>query len=491
MRYLLLHINLLAGLFFILTPCAGQEADAAQTESDSLYRHISREMSAEWSCYFTYAQGKGFFSAEMGNNAAELKKLDVFIRLALAHPTLYMSRIRLTGYCSVEGGYARNEFLSRQRVEQFYLYFNKQYPQLYHYPQDLAWVAEDWGGLSKQIRKSPLKDRDDILEIIRKVPVFDTREALLKKLNGGRAWLYMERELFPGLRRVELRIDYSTTPVVTISEHYNIKPLNATDTVALPPEPPVPVVPEPVVVALPQPAPKEREPEHATPDSIIIVSDSISTASDSLSLEDGRRKPIRFALKTNLLLLSGVQSDAKYTTPVINAALEYYITDHWSVEAGAMYSYWHYNSRREFQGISGYRLEPRYRFARPYDRVVGIPCNHFEIYVGLYGRTGDYDIKTVDSSQPAVDSDNGAQPTVNSQLSTVNSTGDYWDAGLSSGFTFRIVGGLGLEVGARAGYVHTKSIYYTPKDGDNWYKSEKKYNKLRVTDLNLSLIYCF
>jgi hypothetical protein len=194
------------------------------------------------------------------------------------------------------------------------------------------------------------------------------------------------------------------------------------------------------------------------------------------------------------LLLAGVLPDFKHTTPVANAALEYYITDHWSVELGAMYSYWHYNSRREFQGISGYRLEPRYRFALPYDRIAGIPCNHFEVYFGLYGRVGDYDLhkrKSIDSSQLTVDSDDAAQPTVNSQLSTVNYTGDYWDAGASAGFTFRLVGGLGLEVGARAGYVSTKVIYYTPDGVYNWYKSEKKYNNVRVTDLNLSLIYCF
>jgi hypothetical protein len=377
----------------------------------------------------------------------------------------------LTGYCSVEGGYARNEFLSRQRVEQFYLYFNKQYPELYHYPQDLAWVAEDWGGLSKQIRKSPLKDRDDILEIIRKVPVFDTREALLKKLNGGRAWLYMEREIFPELRRVELRIEYSTTPVVTISEHYNIRPLT-TDTIASPPEPPAP---------LPQPAPKEREPEHAAPDSIVIVSDSISTAPDSLSLEDGRRKP-KFVLKTNLLLLAGVQSDAKYTTPTPNLALEYYITDHWSVEVGAMYSYWHYNSHREFQGISGYRLEPRYRFARPYDRIAGIPCDHFEFYVGLYGRSGDYDNQTIDNGQPA--NDNGAQP-------TLNYTGDYWDAGLSTGISIRLIGNFGLEAGVRAGYVSSDPYKYTQENNYKWFESRSSYSKVRITDLNLSLTYRF
>jgi hypothetical protein len=422
-------------------------------------------MSAEWSCYFTYAQGTGVFSAETGNNAEELEKLDIFIRQALAHPTLYLSRIRLIGYSSIEGSYARNESLARQRMKQFYLYLQEFYPELYHYPHSMAWIAEDWDSLSARIKASQLKERDDILGIIRKVSVFDTREALLKKLSGGRPWLFMEREFFPGLRRVELRIEYSTTPVVAIKE-----------------------------TPSPQPAPKEREPEHAAPDSITtisdLVSDSISAAPDSLSFGACRGEAparIRFALKTNLLLWAGVQSDLRYTAPVINAALEYYINDHWSVEAGAMYSYWRYNSNQEFQGVSGYRLEPRYRYAFPGDR--------FEAYLGIYGRMGDYDSQTVDksvdSSQFTVDSDNGAQPTVNYQLPTVNYTGDYWDAGLSAGVSIRLVGNLGLEAGVRAGYVSSDPYKYTRDNYYNWFDSRWRYWKVGITDLNLSLLYRF
>jgi hypothetical protein len=210
-KQLLYRLILLAGSLAILMPCAGQRVAPARTEQDSLFRHISREMSAEWSCRFIYAQGSGLFFSYLDGNAAELEKLDAFIRQALSHPELFISRIRLTGYASVEGGYARNESLSRQRVEQFYRYLREYYPELYRYPHDMAWVAEDWGGLSAQIKSCPLREREEVLAIIRRVPVYDERESLLKKLNGGYAWLFMERELFPGLRRVELRIEYSTT----------------------------------------------------------------------------------------------------------------------------------------------------------------------------------------------------------------------------------------------------------------------------------------
>jgi hypothetical protein len=126
-------------------------------------------------------------------------------------------------------------------------------------------------------------------------------------------------------------------------------------------------------------------------------------------------------------------------------------------------------------------LEPRYRLAFPNDR--------FGTYLGLYGRVGDYDsMRTNDNGQMTNDNSN-AQPTTGYQLSTVNYTGRYWDAGLSAGFTVRLVGGLGLEVGARAGYVRSSPEKYIRRDGQNWFESRGKYSKTRVTDLNVSLTY--
>jgi hypothetical protein len=119
-RYLPLHrYLLLTGLFFTFTPCRGQMDVSVQTAADSLYRSISLEMSAGLSCYFTYAQGSGDIAPGLGNNAAELAKLDRFVRQALSHPTLFISRVRLTGYSSVEGSYARNESLAQERVDGF------------------------------------------------------------------------------------------------------------------------------------------------------------------------------------------------------------------------------------------------------------------------------------------------------------------------------------------------------------------------------------
>lgn len=188
----------------------------------------------------------------------------------------------------------------------------------------------------------------------------------------------------------------------------------------------------------------------------------------------GVHSEYKFAIKTNLLLWAGVQHDFKHTTPVTNVALEYFISNHVSIELGAMYSYWRYNSNQEFQGISGYRFEPRYFIPVVHDR--------FGVYLGPYFRFGDYDRRSVDNAQLTVDSE---------KLRPCGRTGDYWDAGLSAGLSINLVDQLGLEVGARAGYVHTRTTKYTNDNWYNWYDSDKRNNKVRVTDLNVSLTYRF
>jgi hypothetical protein len=422
---------------------AGQEISAIRAERDSLFHHISIRMSAELSCYFTYAQGSSAIYSELGNNAAELKKLDTFIFQALAHPDLFISRIRLTGYCSIEGSYLRNEALARERVESFYAYLGEHYPQLYCYSHDQAWVAEDWEGLSRLVKKSRLYEREEILEIIRSVREYDIRKALLAGINNGSSWAFMERELFPQLRRVEVRVEYQT------------KDYQATAATT-------PVVEPAIPTTSPQPSPKERE---ATP----AISSSLSGSFPSSCFGDGRVwvADSRFALKANLLLLTGIQSDFSHTAPVANVSLEYYMDTHWSVELGVMYSNWrHLSSDEGFQGIFGYRIEPRYRMNLFNNDRLGV-------YVGPYGRVGDYDSRTM--------TDGDVQ-------STLNYTGKYWDVGLSAGFTVRLGQRLGLEAGARGGYVGSSPNRYTIDRGKNWFDSRWKYSKVGVTDLNLGLI---
>jgi len=443
------------GAILHLTPCAGQLNPDFQLFRDSLHRHISHEMQTEFTLCLSYAQGSAFIVSNLDNNQNELDQLTHFLRQALSHPALYVSKIRITGYSSIESDYAKNEALSRERVEHFHRYLQKTYPELQHYPFDLAWVAEDWNGLSKLIRESDLNEREEILEVIRKVRVYDDREMLIKRLNGGSAYRKMEATMLPKLRRIELRIDYQTTP--TANSLHSV----------LPEEEPV----QPTLPELEDTYNDASDFQNNRSLALAVASrrePHVSSQTTHGSVSHGilpQQVAVRFALKTNVLLWAGVQHDFKHTAPVANVALEYYISNHVSLELGAMYSYWRYNSNQKFQGISGYRLESRYRISLPATR------GRMEIFLGLYGRVGDYDIRKKNN--------------------TINYTGDYWDAGLSTGFTVNLVGQLGLELGTRAGYVKTRPIKYEMDNQYNWFEGRYKYYQFKVTDLNVSLVYRF
>lgn len=424
----------------------------AQQVEKSVYNDVCL---AKYTCRFVYSLGKTDIRLELGDNAEVLSQLDSFIRSAIIDSQLHIRRIRLTSYSSIEGPYTINGCLAYDRVESFHDYLRTKYPELYRYPMDLVWVAEDWDGLLRLVRESGLEDKEEALDIIRNVNIrsFDAREALLAKLNGGRLYWYMQRNFFNQLRRVEIEIEYDITQPRASYEKadpliYNILE-SERDHLKTDPE----IVSETLDAAV------NRLPE---------APESYEAPSGYRVLRDETLRRPLFAIKTNALLWAGIQSDFSHTAPVANAALEYFINSHWSVELGAMYSYWHYNSDREFQGISGYRLEPRYRLA--------FPGEWLEAYVGVYGRSGDYDSQTIDKNDPQ---------------STINYTHDYWDAGLSAGLTFCLGRGWAVEAGARAGYVKTNAIEYTRDGQYNLFKDRKPYNKMRVTDLNVSFIYRF
>jgi len=472
------------------SPCWGQSVSCAGLQ-DSLVKYTYR---------FSYTQNETGAIRGLHNDASELSRLDSLLRRAAGATHNATLRIRITGYASIEGDYRTNEHGARSRAENLQSYLLSHYPALASCPMDIAWVAEDWEGLAKLVKASDLNERAEVLQIIRKIQKPEVREELLKKLNGGRAYRQMQREgMFSGLGRVEVEIvDNSSEPTTSPSGDSSFQKEEKQRDAA-----PRFTMPQELASVDPQELSsfrKEEYPKGEVVGSKVVDSNVVGSSDPHGNLSAALR--CRFALKTNLLLWAGVQPDLKYTAPVANVALEYFISNHVSIELGAMYSYWRYNSNQEFQGISGYRLEPRYRLA--------IPDRRFGAYLGLYGCFGDYDLRSVENGKLKVESygagDNAmqvniaqpttAQPTFNSQLSTFNSspqgwTGDYWDAGLSTGVFIRLVGQLGLEAGVRVGYVSTDVMYYTVDGSKNRFTHKEPYGKVRVTDLNLNLVYRF
>lgn len=459
----------------------------ASSYRDSLYRVVSSSGLARISCHFVYSQGSSAVIPHLGDNSVELSRLDDFIREVLSTDSFSISRIRLTGYCSVEGEYTFNSQLARDRVEGFHTYLQAEYPSLYRYPVDLAWIPEDWHALTGLVRTSGVPNREEVLAILRGVSNPEIRKQNLRRLNGGKPYTYMLDNLFPQLRRVEITVEYNRQTSskegrqgVTVGAPdpliYNVLNKKTTDYMS-----------ENARVIR---VDKEQDGETI----VTFTTPSLKEEQGTVSVTHrgvrharrGKRgvaypTTYRWAVKTNLLYWAGITPDAGRTTVMPNLAIEYFLSPRWSVEAGAKYSNRHYDHHRQFQGISGYRLEARYYLPLPpvYNRYV-------TPFLGVYGRLGDYN--RVESGKLKVESydagGNTAQP-------TFNYTGKYWDAGFSAGFHLRLYRGLGLEFGARAGYVSAKPTVYHLHDDHNCYDYDTSYGKFRVTDLELGVVYRF
>lgn len=193
----------------------------AQNEAN--YRAAILDGESQINCYFgypdessavRYPQGRAVFIKSSDMNSLELSDLDAFIRSALSDSMTYVRRIRMIGYCSIEGDYSQNERLARRRAEGMRSALRDSYPGLSKFPITVSWVPEDWETLSGLLACSDIAERSEALTIIGKVSDVSTRKNNLKKLNGGTPYRQMSEQLFPLLRRVEICVEYDVPRIL-------------------------------------------------------------------------------------------------------------------------------------------------------------------------------------------------------------------------------------------------------------------------------------
>ena len=157
--------------------------------------------------FLAYPAGFSGVNALFSNNASELAKVDRLLLPLLNDPHL---RIRVTGYCSPEGGYIDNEQLARKRAQEFVRYLRASYPLPAGTTVRTAWVAEDWQGLREHLAHSALSLRHSAIDIIDHIGLFEGRERELMQLDGGDLYRTLKQTIFPQLRRIELVVEQET-----------------------------------------------------------------------------------------------------------------------------------------------------------------------------------------------------------------------------------------------------------------------------------------
>ncbi|GAB6119367.1 DUF3868 domain-containing protein [Dysgonomonas termitidis] len=141
-------------------------------------------------------------------NAPKLARISQAVSDVKNNPDAVITGLFIEGYASPDGLYATNERLSKERSLALRDYLKTKFGfdgGLFK----VSHVAEDWDGLVVQVQASGMEYRDKVLEIIATTGITAGREVALMRLANGAPYRQMLREIFPELRRVEYRVDYT------------------------------------------------------------------------------------------------------------------------------------------------------------------------------------------------------------------------------------------------------------------------------------------
>jgi outer membrane protein OmpA-like peptidoglycan-associated protein len=169
-----------------------------------------KERSQIGEAYLVFEQSKWTILPNRFNNQGELEKIEKSLAYINEESTAVITGISIKAYASPEGTYEENLALSQSRAKSLLDYVRQHYglPASIHVFSE--GYGEDWDGLVEKIKAdSKIENKEQVLQIIRTVGIFDGREKQLMDLSGGRPYLYMLDNLFPRLRRSEYRIEYT------------------------------------------------------------------------------------------------------------------------------------------------------------------------------------------------------------------------------------------------------------------------------------------
>ena len=329
----------------------------------------------------------------------------------------HIDSITIFSYASPDGPLNLNRRLALERGINARDYLLKQFPPDRGLSEDIVKIdptPENWEGLYTMISELyPYDDKDDVLQLLDNVEISNERKkVLLKKLNGGKPWQYIRKEIIPHLRYATWIAVWSK---ITLSTE--IPPIEPMD------------IEVPVVSCLPV---KGVDP-NVKPLPTVIP----EPVEDTVAVKQTRTI---LALKSNLLYDLATLVNFSVEIPVYREKFSflYYHQAPW----------WNWGMARNeyclrFLSIGG---EARWWFA---PRIIEesekrIRRDKFSgHFFGIYGESGKYDFE---------------------HKRDICRQGEFWSAGLSYGYAFPIGKRLNLELSVSAGYASIAYRGYTPSE---------------------------
>jgi outer membrane protein OmpA-like peptidoglycan-associated protein len=168
-------------------------------QNDLTERAIDNAREGSISVFF--AQGVSAVDRNFGDNNRNLVELISVVRALAEADDSRVAAIVIAGFTSPEGGATLNDRLAWNRavaVKEFLIEntgIDSQRVRVFN-------GGDDWVGLRELIAHSDIYQRQLLMHIIDYTPVANgERLGELRRVDGGRAWKYMETRFFPQLRQ--------------------------------------------------------------------------------------------------------------------------------------------------------------------------------------------------------------------------------------------------------------------------------------------------
>lgn len=169
---------------------------------------VVKARSEQYEAHLDFPVGKSVILPDFMNNQTELRNIREMFNKIQNDKKLTVTGVYIDGFASPEGPLKLNEQLSESRAEALkkYLSSHEQIPaKLYN----VSFGGENWEGLVKALETSNLKEKAEFLHIIRNTSDIARRKEEIKRVGGGVPYRTMLKELYPALRKVNCRIDYT------------------------------------------------------------------------------------------------------------------------------------------------------------------------------------------------------------------------------------------------------------------------------------------
>ena len=328
---------------------------------------------------------------------------------------------------SPEGAYRKNKDLAARRAEEMVRYLKANTPA----SPDLFVVHSkgiEWDGLIEQVKsRRDMPYQQEMLEILENTPEYifkdnilvDGRKRRTEMLHGGKPYWWMYNNLFQNIRYASARVHLNSSTCA------------------------------PDKIQNKGTVPEEEDTECRT-----CVSEM--TPPVFPEIEKPERKPLQFALKTNLLY------DA---ATILNAGIEFYLGRNWTTSANWMYSWWKTDRKHWYWRTYGGELAVRKWLGR--QAKERIFSGH---HLGLYSQLFTYDFETGKKGQ----------------LSKFTYT-----IGLEYGYSLPITPRLNLDFATGLGYMSGEFKEYLPIDNCYVWQATKKRKMFGPTKAEVSLVWLF